>query len=262
MSQKKLMIDTHTHIFSDEFKEDISLVIARAKTTGIIKVLLPNIDIDSINSLNSLATDHLDFCLPMMGLHPCSVNREWDKQLSIIKSELLKHNYVAIGEIGLDFYWDTEFKSEQISAFKEQLKWSTEMNLPVSIHSRNSIPETIKSIEEIGADKLRGVFHSFTGSVDELKQIVKLDNFMVGVNGVVTFKNSSLATTLNNVIDLTRIVIETDAPYLSPVPYRGKRNEPSYLTNIVDKLAQTYNTTPDMVAEITTKNAIRMFDIS
>lgn len=253
------MIDTHTHIYSEEFNDDIDSVIQRAKNSGIRKALLPNIDTESIKPLNALADAYPGFCLPMMGLHPCNVTKDWAIQLNIIKDAFTQHPYIGVGEIGLDFYWDTSYEAEQILAFKDQLAWSAELKLPVSIHSRNSIPQTIKCIKKVGESRLRGVFHSFTGSDDELRAIANMDNFMIGINGVVTFKNSSLPITLKNVIGLSSIVVETDAPYLSPVPYRGKRNEPSYIIEVIEKLAQIYNSTPETVAEITTENAKKMF---
>ncbi len=255
------IIDTHTHIFSEEFDGDIENIIDRTKLAGIEKILLPNIDAASIQPLLAVTDAFPDYCLPMMGLHPTSISAGWKEELALIRKELDKRSYIAIGEIGIDLYWDVTYKDAQIAAFKEQLQWSIDYDLPVSIHTRNAINEAIDCIKSVGADKLRGVFHSFGGTVEDMNNIFSLGNFLIGINGVVTFKNSSLSTTLSET-DLSHIVIETDAPYLSPVPYRGKRNEPSYCVHIVAKLAEIYNVSPESVAEITSKNATDMFGLS
>lgn len=253
------MIDTHAHLFSPEFSNDLDEVVKRARETGVNKVLLPNIDSESINNLLESYNSYPDFFLPMMGLHPTSVKSNWKEELSTIYNELLNNKYIAVGEIGIDLYWSDTYKNEQIQVFEDQLKWSSEMNLPVSIHFRNAVEEVIKSIKRIGGS-LRGVFHSFGGDKDELEAILKLDNFFIGVNGVVTFKNSGLANTLVN-CPLERVVIETDSPYLAPVPYRGKRNESSYMLYILKKLSEIWQKNDEDVAIITTGNANRMFGI-
>ena len=255
-----MIIDTHSHIYQNDFKQDIDEVVARAKQCGVSRILLPNIDSESIDDLHLLVDKYPDYCIPMMGLHPTSVKEDWENELNIIKKRLNIHSYVAIGEIGIDLYWDKTFRNEQICAFEEQLKWSIEYNLPVAIHSRDANRECIDSINRIGADKLRGVFHSFGGSFEDLAEILSLNTFLIGINGVVTFKNSGLSTTLKST-DLNHIIIETDAPYLSPVPYRGKRNEPSYTVEIVSKLAEIYDTTVEQVESITTQNAIKLFGL-
>lgn len=254
------IIDTHSHIYEEEFDADIENVIDTARKAGVDKILLPNVDEESILPLHSLSKKYSGYCFPMMGLHPTSVAKNWEEQLSNIHKQFEHNTYIAVGEIGLDFYWDKTYKVEQILAFKEQLRWSIDLDLPVSIHSRNAAPDIFKCIECVSTDKIRGVFHSFGGNTDDLHKVLKLGNFLIGINGVVTFKNSSLSSVLKET-DLSHIVIETDAPYLAPVPYRGKRNEPSYTTLIVEKLAEIYNTTPQQVAEITTRNAMRMFNI-
>lgn len=254
------IIDTHSHIYEEEFEDDIENVIDAARKAGVAKILLPNVDEESISPLHSLSKKYPGYCLPMMGLHPTSVAKNWEEQLSNIHKQFDSNTYIAVGEIGLDFYWDKTYKVEQIQAFKEQLRWSIDLGLPVSIHSRNAAPDIFKCIKCVGADKIRGVFHSFGGNTDDLRRVFALGNFLIGINGVVTFKNSSLPSVLKET-DLSHILIETDAPYLAPVPYRGKRNEPSYTTLIVEKLAEIYNTTPQQVAEITTQNAMQMFDI-
>ena len=254
------IIDTHTHIYAEEFDADLHDVITRARLAGVEKILLPNIDRESLDRLHNLSELYPDYCLPMMGLHPTSVGADWIEQLSFLKKQFAVRSYVAVGEIGIDLYWDKTYEQEQILAFEEQLRWSIEFDLPVSIHSRDAIAECITSIKNVGADKLRGAFHSFGGTEQELRDILSLDNFVIGINGVVTFKNSTLPIVLKNT-DLSKIIIETDAPYLTPVPYRGKRNEVSYTVNIVQKLAEIYAVGVDEVGEITSENAIKLFGL-
>lgn len=255
------IIDTHAHLYAEEFSQDLTEVIQRAKKTGVEKILLPNIDTESISLLKKTAEDFSDFFLPMMGLHPTSVGDDWKSQLDTIKKELDNNTYIAIGEIGIDLYWDKTFKNQQILAFEEQLNWSIEKDLPVAIHSRDAISEVIQSIKNVGENKLRGVFHSFGGNEDELKAVLEFKNFYLGINGVVTFKNSGLAETLKK-CPLDRIIVETDSPYLAPVPYRGKRNESSYLTYVLTKLSEIYNKDESDIAEVTTENAKKLFKFS
>lgn len=254
------IIDTHSHIYQPDFDEDIEDVIERAVSVGVRRILLPNIDVESIDRLHNLSARYPDMCIPMMGLHPTSVDENWKSNLEAIKKHLDSRQieYIAIGEIGVDLYWDKTFKEEQCFAFKKQLEWSVEHNLPVAIHSRESNQETVDCIVDVGASRLRGVFHSFSGTEEELIKILDLKTFMIGINGVVTFKNSTLPIVLKQT-DLSKIIVETDAPYLAPVPYRGKRNEPSYTKEIIHKLSEIYSVLPEEVAEITTKNAKNLF---
>ena len=254
------IIDTHTHLYVKEFGSDIDQVVKRAKCAGVTKAILPNIDETTLAPLKALSERYPDFFLSLFGLHPTSVTKKWQQQLDIIYKELNSDDCVGIGEIGVDLYWDTSLRNEQLCAFKEQLKWSVEKNLPVAIHFRNATHEAIQCIKEVGAKSLRGVFHSFGGNRDELDAILALKNFSIGINGVVTFKNSGLAATLVH-CPKEKIVLETDAPYLSPVPYRGKRNEPAYLTFVVKKLAEVWQKDEIEVAKITTRNALDLFDI-
>ncbi|WP_165041859.1 TatD family hydrolase [Dysgonomonas sp. ZJ709] len=254
------IIDTHSHIYADEFKHDIGDAITRAKQVGVEKILLPNIDSSTIGQLHLLADNYPNYCIPMMGLHPTSVGENWEEELAILKEQFSKRSYIAVGEIGIDLYWDKKYEEQQKEAFEEQLRWSIEYNLPVAIHSRDAICECIESIKKVGSDKLRGVFHSFGGTTEELKEILALQNFMLGINGVVTFKNSSLSTVLKET-DLSHIIVETDSPYLSPIPYRGKRNESSYTIKVVERLAEIYGISPEEVGNITTENAKRLFRI-
>ena len=254
------LIDTHSHLYEPDFSEDLSAVVDRALGAGVSKVLLPNIDDQSIDRLKKTYREDQSFFIPMMGLHPSSVNINWERRLETIYGELISEKYIAVGEIGIDLYWDTTYEKEQIFVFEEQLRWSIEKELPVSIHSRNASQEVLRSIRKVGAEKLKGVFHSFAGTFEELSEILQLPNFYVGINGIVTFKNSNLAETLRH-CPIERLVIETDAPYLSPVPFRGKRNEPSYINMIVNKLSAIYNLEQEEIAEITKKNADKLFQI-
>lgn len=254
------MIDTHAHLFTKEFEEDFEEMIARAKSVGVEKVLLPNIDESTIESLRSSIKKDPSFFIPMMGLHPTSVNDNWQNQLSIIYEELNKNEYCAVGEIGIDLYWNTETLEIQRRAFQEQLKWSIEKQLPVSMHSRNALTEVINSIKYIGEDKIYGVFHSFGGNSLELEHVLSLKNFYVGINGVVTFKNSGLDEVIKN-CPIERVVIETDSPWLAPTPNRGKRNESSFLAKIVEKLSHIYGISENEIVSQTTKNAYKIFNI-
>ena len=252
------IIDSHTHLFSEEFDPDRDLVIQRAKEAGIEGFCLPNIDVESIERLHCTADQYPAFCYPMMGLHPTSVKAHFRRDLEVIKAWLSKRKYIAIGEIGLDLYWDQTFISEQIEAFEEQLRWSIEWNLPVAIHTREAFPQVFDSLYKVGVDRLRGVFHSFGGSREELEEIARCENFMIGINGVITYKKANFRDYLP-LFPLERILLETDSPYLPPVPYRGKRNEPAYIVNVAVKLAEVYNLPVETIAETTTKNAGRLF---
>lgn len=256
------IVDTHSHIYQPDFDNDIDNIIVKAKEAGVEKVLLPNIDVATIGRVHAVCDSYPGYCLPMMGLHPTDVKSSWQSDLATIKQQFENRKYVAVGEIGIDLYWDKTLATEQKLAFEEQLRWSIEFGLPVSIHSREAVMECVESIYRIGADHLYGVFHSFGGNEDELKEVLSLKGFYIGINGTVTFKNSALPALLKKMnVDLLRIVVETDAPYLAPVPYRGKRNEPSYTLNIINKLAEIFNLTPEEVGETTSENAYRLFNL-
>ena len=252
------LIDTHAHLYAEEFQEDLTLVVERAKAVGVENVLLPNVDETTIIPLRKLTTHYPDFFLPMMGLHPTSVTANWKQQLETIYTQFLTLNCIAVGEIGIDLYWDQSLQQEQTVVFEEQLRWSIEKDLPVSIHSRNATFEVIQSIKKVGKEKLRGVFHSFGGNIDELKAIMEMSNFYVGINGVLTFKNSKLGETLRH-CPRERVILETDAPYLTPHPYRGKRNESAYLSLILQKLAEVWEIDREEAAYITSNNARNLF---
>lgn len=252
------LIDTHAHLYAEEFQEDLTLVVERAKAVGVENVLMPNVDETTIIPLRKLTTHYPDFFLPMMGLHPTSVTANWKQQLETIYTQFLTLNCIAVGEIGIDLYWDQSLQQEQTVVFEEQLRWSIEKDLPVSIHSRNATFEVIQSIKKVGKEKLRGVFHSFGGNIDELKAILEMSNFYVGINGVLTFKNSKLGETLRH-CPRERVILETDAPYLTPHPYRGKRNESAYLSLILQKLAEVWEIDREEAAYITSNNARNLF---
>ncbi|MDL2265298.1 TatD family hydrolase [Parabacteroides sp. OttesenSCG-928-G21] len=252
------LIDTHCHIYLEEFDADQKDVISHALEANIDTLLLPNVDVSTVNRMLSFCDQNPEFAFPMMGLHPTSVNKAYSKQLKQIESYLNKCSYCAIGEIGIDLYWDKTHFKEQKKVFEEQLQWSIDMNLPVSIHTREAFAEVFDSIYKVGADKLYGVFHSFSGDDNDLNEITKLSGFKLGINGVVTFKNSHLSKVLQNT-DINRLVLETDAPYLAPVPYRGKRNEPAYIVKTAEKIAEIYDLSYAEVATITQKNSLEMF---
>ncbi len=252
------LIDTHAHLYADDFQNDLSLVVTRAKEAGVEKVLLPNVDETTLTALRAVSTQYDGFFFPMMGLHPTSVKADWRQQLETIYAQFLTLNCIAVGEIGIDLYWDRSLQSAQTEVFEEQLSWSIEKALPVSIHSRNATSEVIQSIKKVGKEKLRGVFHSFGGSKGELEAILQLPNFFIGINGVLTFKNSGLADTLRN-CPHEKVILETDAPYLTPQPFRGRRNEPAYLSLILKKLAEVWEITSEEAARITSSNARDLF---
>jgi TatD DNase family protein len=254
-----MLIDTHTHIYLDEFNDDRNDVILRAKSSGVRHMILPNVDRETIPGLLNLEQSDPHFFHAAMGLHPTSVNEKYLDELALMKAELDKRPYCAIGEIGMDLYWDKTFRQEQIEAFETQLKWAIDLNVPVIIHVRNAFFEALESVKKLNNKHLRGVFHSFSGSLEIAKEIMKLDGFMLGINGVVTFKNAKLPDVLAQV-PLDYLVLETDAPYLTPAPYRGKRNEPAYLTFICEKLAEIYHTSSEEIIKKTGENALEVFN--
>ena len=254
------IIDTHTHIYSEEFDDDRHEVIQRAKNAGINAVLLPNENVNSTNPIGKLCDKEPDFAYPMIGLHPTCVNNNYLEEIKQIETALYKRKYYAIGEIGIDLYWDKSFIKEQVKLFEEQLQWSIDMQLPVSIHTRSAFNEVLNSIHKVGANKLKGVFHCFGGTTEEWTEISKLSGFYIGIGGIVTFKNNILNETLKN-IPIERIIPETDAPYLAPAPYRGKRNEPAYITETIKKIAECYKITTEKAASHLYENATTLFNI-
>ncbi len=251
------LIDTHTHLYQPVFKDDISEVIARCRDNGISKLYLPAVDSESHSLMLDLEAQFPGECIAMMGLHPCSLNADYKKELAEVESYLAKRKFCAIGEIGLDFYWDKTFTTQQYEAFELQIKWAKELNIPIVIHTRNATSEAIEVIAKHKDDKLRGIFHCFSGDAAQAQQVIDL-GFYLGIGGVVTFKNGGMDKVVEQV-SLNHIVLETDAPYLAPVPYRGKRNESSYLNIIAQKIADLHQVHIEKVAEATTQNAIAIF---
>ena len=252
------MIDTHSHIYLEEFDSDRDLAINRAKEAGVEKIILPNVDSESLPSLLHLEKQYPDYCFAAIGLHPTSVKESFEEELELVYSELKRRKYVAIGEIGIDLYWDKTFLKEQIKVFQMQIEWALEYNLPIIIHQRDSFRETLEALFPYKDKGLRGVFHSFGGNTDEAKEIINFGGFVMGINGVVTFKNSNLAETIKH-FPIENFIIETDAPYLTPVPFRGKRNESAYLKYVCEKIAETYSITFEEVSVITTTTAEKLF---
>lgn len=252
------MIDTHSHIYSDEFDDDRDEVIARAQKAGVEKIILPNIDSESLSRMLALEDQYPDYCYSAIGLHPTSVKENFEEELHLVHSELKRRKFIAIGEIGIDLYWDKTFLKKQIYSFQKQVEWALEYQLPIIIHQRNSFTEIIEALSPFKYQELKGVFHSFGGTVDEAQEIFKVGDFLLGINGVVTFKNSNIKETLKS-IPLEKIILETDSPYLTPVPFRGKRNESAYVSFVADKLSEIYNTSFTHISEVTTSNAVKLF---
>ena len=252
------MIDTHSHIYSEEFDSDRAEVIARAKAAGVTKIILPNVDSESLPRMLQLESEYPGYCFAAIGLHPTSVKENYAEELAIVKKELERREYIAIGEIGIDLYWDKSFLKEQIQVFVQQIEWALEYNLPVIIHVRDSFRETMDVLEQFRGKGLKGVFHSFTGTIDQAREIIEFGGFYIGINGIVTFKNSGLDAVVEK-IDAQYLLLETDAPYLTPTPFRGKRNESEHLTLIAAKLATIFNINFNQITEITTENAYKLF---
>ena len=255
------LIDTHCHLYLEDFDPEQEQLIEEAKASGIERLLMPNVDLTTIDRMHALCDQHPDFALPMMGFHPTSVDEHYAESLRHTEQWLGKRAYCAIGEIGIDLYWDKTYLKEQQEVFEEQLRWSIDLDLPVAIHTREAYPEVLNCIYKVGADRLYGVFHSFTGTREELDEVEKLSRFMIGINGVVTFKNAHLDERIQD-FPLNRILLETDAPYLSPVPYRGKRNLPVYIWKTAEKLGNIWNLPTEQIVEATQKNAIRQFKLA
>ena len=253
-------IDTHSHLFLEEFAEDLPLVMQRAKAVGVSRIYMPNIDCSTIKPLLDTVARYPDYCFPMIGLHPTSVNSGFREELKAMKEMLVQsHPFVAIGEVGMDLYWDRTFINEQFEAFETQIQWAAEYQLPLVIHSRDSFEEVYQVIKRNEDKNLKGIFHSFTGTKEEAERLLQFDGFYLGINGVVTFKKSTLPEVLKSV-PLERLVLETDSPYLTPAPNRGRRNESANVKDTLLKLAAIYQCPAEEVAEITTRNALKIFN--
>ena len=254
-----MLVDSHSHLFLEEFADDLPQVMQRAREAGVTHIFMPNIDSTTIESLLSVCAAYKEFCFPMIGLHPTSVNKNYKKELDIVAGQLASSNgYVAIGEIGLDLYWDKTFLREQLLAFEKQVEWALEYHLPIVIHTREAFDYIYKVLQPYKETGLTGIFHSFTGTSEEAAKLLDFPGFMIGINGVVTFKKSQLPEVLKDV-PLARIVLETDSPYLTPVPNRGKRNESARLKDTLIKVAGIYRESPEVVAEATSENALKVF---
>lgn len=251
------LIDTHCHLYSEEFEEDRDAMIERAQSAGVQQFYLPAIDSTAIESMLTLEAKYPGVCIPMMGLHPCYVKENFRKELKIVEAWLAKRPFVAVGEIGLDLYWDKSYYAEQQEAFAIQMQWALDLKIPIVIHSREAMIQTIEMVKPFADKGLRGIFHCFTGTAEHADEITAM-GFYLGIGGVVTYKNGGLRTALEQ-IGLEHLVLETDAPYLAPVPYRGKRNESSYLTHIAQQLADMKQVTLAELAAITTANAQKIF---
>lgn len=254
-----MIIDTHIHLDGEEFKDDLPAVIERARTAGVSKVFIPAIDMKSVSTIADVCRKYPSYAYPMLGLHPEEVRADYAEILQEMRKLLDESkDYIAIGEVGLDFYWSREFEKEQLMAFEEQVRWSVETHLPLMIHCRKAQNEMVHILRRYQKDLPGGVFHCFTGNEKEAEELLSFDNFVLGIGGVLTFKKSNLPETLKNV-PLNRIVLETDAPYMAPVPMRGQRNESAFLVYIMAKIAETKCVSEDEVATVTTANVKRIF---
>jgi len=251
------IIDTHTHLYLNQFKEDIDDVIFRAKEIGVKKFIFPAIESSHFDSMHILKNKYPDNIYLMSGLHPTDVNENYKDELDFVVNSLKTHDYIAIGEIGIDLYWDKSFLNEQQEAFTFQIRLAIKHDLPIVIHCREAFNEIFEILDKENCNKLRGVFHCFTGTFEEAQRAIDL-GFVLGIGGVVTFKNGGIDKFLNK-IDLKNIVLETDSPYLAPVPYRGKRNESSYIIYVLEKLSEIYGISKEKIADITSKNAEKVF---
>lgn len=254
-----MIIDTHIHLDGEEFKDDLPAVVERARTAGVSKVFIPAIDMKSVSTIADVCRKYPSYAYPMLGLHPEEVKADYSEILQEMRKLLDESkDYIAIGEVGLDFYWSREFEKEQLMAFEEQVRWSVETHLPLMIHCRKAQNEMVHILRRYQKDLPGGVFHCFTGNEKEAEELLSFDNFVLGIGGVLTFKKSNLPETLKK-IPLNRIVLETDAPYMAPVPMRGQRNESAFLVHIIAKIAETKCVSEDEVTTVTTANVKRIF---
>jgi len=253
------LTDTHTHLYLDNFNDDRDEIVKNAISNGVETMLLPAIDRSSFDAMKSLSDSYPDNCFPMIGLHPTSVKQNYKDEITFVENELSKGGYIAIGEIGIDLYWDKTYVDEQKDAFKHQLQLAKKHKLPVAIHTRDSFNEIYPILKSEFTDDLKGVFHCFTGTTGEARKIMDL-GFYMGIGGIVTFKNSGLAEVVQN-IPMEYLLLETDSPFLTPAPYRGKRNQSAYIVYIAEKIAQLKGLSIDEVSEITTQNANNLFSI-
>ncbi len=254
------LIDTHTHVYLSQFDHDRAGVIARAGEEGVSHMLMPNIDSHTVGNMLKVARDYPGVCLPMMGLHPASVKETWQTELDIIEKWFEKETFVAVGESGIDLYWDTTYARQQKMALERHIEWAVRFDLPLVLHSRNSLKELFDVLDASRQKILKGVFHCYPGGPEEAKKVIDM-GFFLGIGGVVTYKNSLMADVVK-AVDLKHVILETDAPYLAPHPHRGKRNESAYIKHVAEKVAEIKGIHPEEVAAITTANATRLFPLS
>ena len=253
-------IDTHCHLDGEEFAEDRDLVVQRAREAGVQKVFVPAIDQKSLQTVLATCERYLGYCYPMIGLHPEEVRADWRNVLAAMRRQLQPGApFIAIGEVGLDYYWSREFEQEQLEAFEEQVRWSVETRLPLAIHCRKAQNEMVAILKRYVKELPGGIFHCFTGNEQEARELLQFDRFVLGIGGVLTFKKSHLPEVLPAVVPLDRIVLETDAPYMAPVPMRGQRNEPSFTRHVLQRLAEAYAVSEQEVAYQTNMNVARVF---
>ena len=254
-----ILTDTHTHLYSKEFDTERTILIQKAIDSGISRMFMPNVDSDSIPGMFLVEKQFPENCFAMMGLHPCSVGSNYQQELQVVEYWLNKRKFVAIGEIGIDLYWDKTFIAQQQDALRMQIQLAKKHELPYVIHARNSFDEVMEVVSEFKNDHLKAIFHCFSGTIEQAEQIVEMKNFKLGIGGVVTFKNSGLDIVVE-AIDLKHLVLETDAPYLAPVPFRGKTNQPEYLLVVAQKIAEIKNISLEEVVEVTTQNSVDVFN--
>lgn len=256
------MIDTHCHLDGEEFAQDLEIVITRAREAGVEAIGVPGIDLKSCQTVLDLCHRYEGYCFPMLGLHPEEVKSDWREVLSHIRQHLPHStSIIAIGEVGLDFYWSREFEHEQLEAFEEQVRWAVELQLPLMIHCRKAQNELVNILKRYKDDLPGGVFHCFTGNELEARELLSFDRFVLGIGGVLTFKKSKLPATLAETVPLSRIVLETDAPYMAPVPMRGQRNEPAFVAHVCRRLAEVYGVSEEEVSRLTSENAVRVLGL-
>ena len=252
-------IDTHCHLDGEEFRDDLDEVVQQAREAGCTRIFLPAVDLASCQTVQDVCRRYPDYCYPMLGLHPEEVRADWREVLSAVHCQLSTVNCIAIGEVGLDFYWSREFEQEQLLAFEEQVRWSVESRLPLMIHCRKAQNEMLHILKRYVHELPGGVFHCFTGNEIEARQLLEFDNFVLGIGGVLTFKKSHLPEVLPACVPLELIVLETDAPYMAPVPMRGQRNEPAFIRHVITRLAEAYGVNEETVCEKTNDNVMRIF---
>jgi TatD DNase family protein len=254
-------VDTHCHLDGEEFREDLEAVITRAREAGVAAIGIPGINLQSLDTVIDVCHRYPNYCYPMLGLHPEDVKADWREVLERIKAAITPE-VIAIGEVGLDYYWSREFEKEQLEAFEEQVRWAVELQLPLMIHCRKAQNEMVAIIKKYQKELTGGVFHCFTGNEHEAEELLQFDRFVLGVGGVSTFKKSHLPEVLPAVVPLDRIVLETDAPYMAPVPKRGERNEPAYVAYVLKRLAEAYGVSEEELAQKTNDNCKKVLNIS